>query len=50
MIQGWEGILGDSGVFIGLEDFGLSGPADAVAEKLGMTLPAAMEKIGQAGW
>ncbi len=50
VIQGWEGILGDSGVFIGLDDFGLSGPADAVAEKLGMTLPAVMEKISRAGW
>ena len=50
VIQGWEGVLGDSGVFAGLDDYGASGPADAVAEKLGMTVPAIMEKLNQAGW
>ena len=50
IVQGWEGVLGDSGIFAGLDDFGLSGPADAVAEKLGMTVPAIMAKIEKAGW
>ena len=50
VIQGWEGVLGDSGVFIGLDRFGFSGKADMVAEKMGMCVPAIMEKIAQAGW
>ncbi len=50
VIQGWEGILGDSGVFIGMDDFGHSGKPAMVAEKLGFTVPAVLEKIGQAGW
>ncbi len=37
-------------IVAGLDDFGLSGPADAVAEKLGMTVPAIMAKIEKAGW
>ncbi|MCC8181218.1 MAG: transketolase, partial [Planctomycetes bacterium] len=50
VIQGWEGVVGDSGLFVGMDDFGLSGPAEQVAEKLGFTVPAVMEKIRQAGW
>lgn len=50
VIQGWEGVVGDSGIFVGLDGFGLSGKADAVAEKLGMSVSAVMEKIVAAGW
>ena len=50
VVQGWEGILGDSGVFVGVEDFGHSGKAADVAAKLGFTVPAIMEKIAAAGW
>ncbi|MCC8191410.1 MAG: transketolase, partial [Planctomycetes bacterium] len=50
VVQGWEGILGDSGIFVGLDDFGHSGKAAAVAEKLGFTVPAVMATINAAGW
>ncbi len=50
IVQGWEGVLGDNGIFVGLDDFGHSGPAGRVAEKVGFTVPAVMEKIAQAGW
>ncbi len=48
--QGWEGIVGDSGIFVGVTDFGLSGKAEAVAEKLGMTVPKIMERVNGEGW
>ena len=50
IVQGWEGILGDSGVFIGMDDFGCSGPAARLAEKYGFTVPAVLEKLSRAGW
>ncbi|MDR1535041.1 MAG: transketolase [Planctomycetota bacterium] len=50
IVQGWEGILGDSGIFIGLEDFGHSGKPAAVAEKLGFTTAAILERIDCSGW
>ncbi len=50
VVQGWEGVLGDSGIFIGMETYGLSGKAEMVAEKLGMSVPAVMAKIEDAGW
>ncbi len=50
IIQGWEGVLGDAGIFIGLDDFGYSGPAEKVAEKCGLTVPAVLEKVEAAGW
>ncbi len=50
VVQGWEGILGDSGMFIGMDDFGYSGKPAAVAEKLGFTVDAVMQKIAHAGW
>lgn len=50
VIQGWEGVVGDNGIFVGLDGFGLSGKADAVAEKLGMTVPTIMARIADAGW
>ncbi len=50
VIQGWEGVLGDAGIFVGLDCFGLSGKAEMVAEKLGFTVPAVLAKIEAAGW
>ncbi len=50
VVQGWEGILGDSGLFVGMDDFGHSGKPAMVAEKLGFTVPAVLEKIRKAGW
>lgn len=50
VIQGWEGILGDSGVFIGMDDFGHSGKPAMVAEKVGFTVSTILEKIAKAGW
>ncbi|MDR2390761.1 MAG: transketolase [Planctomycetota bacterium] len=50
VIQGWEGILGDTGVFVGLDDFGHSGKPAALSEKLGFSAAAVIEKIDQAGW
>ena len=50
VIQGWEGIVGDSGIFAGLHDFGKSGKAEMVAEALGMTVGKIMEKVNQEGW
>ena len=49
VIQGWEGVLGDSGLFIGVDDFGHSGPAEKVAELLGFTVPSVLERIERAG-
>ncbi|MDR1519477.1 MAG: transketolase [Planctomycetota bacterium] len=50
IVQGWEGILGDAGLFIGLDDFGHSGKPAELAEKLGFTVPAILAKIDSAGW
>ncbi|MCL2000257.1 MAG: transketolase [Planctomycetes bacterium] len=50
IIQGWEGVLGDSGVFIGMDDFGHSGKPAMLAEKFGFTVPAVLERLGKAGW
>ncbi len=50
IVQGWEGILGDSGIFVGLDDFGYSGPAEQVAKKCGMTVDNIIAKIEAAGW
>lgn len=50
IIQGWEGLLGDSGIFIGMDDFGVSGKANEVAAKLGFTPEAVLEKVEKAGW
>ncbi|MDR0361346.1 MAG: transketolase [Planctomycetota bacterium] len=48
--QGWEGTLGESGLFVGMDDFGYSGPAAKVAGKCGFAVPAILEKIAQAAW
>lgn len=47
--QGWEGIIGWDGVFVGMDDFGQSGPQQLLAKKFGFTVDAVMEKIQKAG-
>ena len=34
---GWERYLGNNGRFVGMSDYGLSGPADALYEHFGIT-------------
>ena len=48
VINGWEGILGDKGLFIGMNDFGVSGPAAAVAEHFGFTVDKILDKLAEA--
>ncbi len=50
IIQGWEGILGPEGLFVGLDDFGASGPMAVLAEQFGLTPPAVVDRIEKAGW
>lgn len=38
--QGWEKLLGDNGVFIGMKSFGASAPAEVLYEKFGITTAA----------
>ncbi|MBN1555443.1 MAG: transketolase, partial [Phycisphaerae bacterium] len=47
--QGWGRILGRTGLFIGREDFGTSGPYKVLAEKFGFTPDAVLERIHAAG-
>ncbi|MCX7934995.1 MAG: transketolase, partial [Planctomycetota bacterium] len=48
--QGWEGILGEEGVFIGVEDFGASGPYQSLAEKYGLTPDKIIDRLAEAGF
>ncbi|WP_035370985.1 transketolase-like TK C-terminal-containing protein, partial [Acetobacter papayae] len=49
---GWERWLGADGIFIGMDDFGISAPANAVYERFGITAKAVcgrvMERLGVA--
>jgi transketolase len=38
--QGWEKLLGDDGIFIGMKSFGASAPAEVLYEKFGITTAA----------
>ncbi len=38
--QGWEKLLGEDGVFIGMKSFGASAPAEVLYEKFGITVEA----------
>ena len=49
IVQGWEGILGGEGLFIGKEDFGASAPAKVLTEKFGFTADAVLARIKGAG-
>jgi transketolase len=41
---GWRDIIGDTGAVIGIDRFGASAPGAEVAEKLGLTVQAVVEK------
>ncbi len=38
--QGWEKLLGENGIFIGMKSFGASAPAEVLYEKFGITTAA----------
>ena len=38
--MGWEKLLGEDGVFIGMKSFGASAPAEVLYEKFGITAAA----------
>ncbi|MFT8588894.1 transketolase-like TK C-terminal-containing protein [Acetobacter orientalis] len=42
---GWERWLGPEGVFVGMDDFGTSAPANALYERFGITAEAICEKV-----
>ncbi|GBR25106.1 transketolase [Acetobacter orleanensis NRIC 0473] len=42
---GWERWLGEEGVFVGMDDFGTSAPANALYERFGITVEAICEKV-----
>jgi transketolase len=42
---GWERYLGNNGRFIGMSDYGLSGPADALYEHFGITPNKVVEAV-----
>lgn len=42
---GWERWLGADGIFVGMDDFGISAPANAVYERFGITAGAICEKV-----
>jgi transketolase len=42
---GWAGIIGTSGLAIGIDRFGASAPADVLAEQLGFTPEAVAEEV-----
>jgi len=50
VVQGWEGILGDSGVFIGMDSFGVSGPYQDLARKFGFCADAVLDKLAEADY
>ncbi len=48
--QGWGRILGCDGLFVGMDDFGASGPCAVLAEAFGFTPEAVLARIQKAGW
>lgn len=48
VVDGWEGILGEKGIFIGMDSYGESGPAQKVAEHFGFTVDAVIDKLADA--
>ena len=48
--QGWGRILGHEGIFIGMNDFGASGPYKALVAKFGFEASSVLEKIRKAGF
>ncbi|HEY9595791.1 MAG TPA: transketolase, partial [Spirochaetia bacterium] len=45
--QGWEGILGDSGVFAGVREFGKTGTIKQLREAFGLTAQSICDQIGR---
>ncbi|RZI47742.1 transketolase [Rickettsiales endosymbiont of Peranema trichophorum] len=45
VIQCWEGIIGENGLFIGLESFGKSAPANSLFEHFGLTTDKIAAKV-----
>lgn len=43
--QGWESFIGEEGVFIGLDDFGLSAPAKDLYQHFGLTSARIVEEV-----
>ncbi|GHS94907.1 transketolase [Planctomycetales bacterium] len=50
VIDGWEGILDDNGLFIGMNSFGLSGKPEVVAKHFGFTVDSVLDKLAEAGF
>ena len=48
--QGWEGFLGELGIFVGMDGFGASGKSSDLARHFGFTREAVMERIKAAGY
>ncbi|WP_181706655.1 transketolase [Chthonobacter rhizosphaerae] len=42
--QGWDALIGQDGIFVGMSGFGLSGPAEQVYAHFGITAEAVAEK------
>jgi transketolase len=42
--MGWSKYIGDNGVFIGMESFGASGPADQLYKHFGITSEAVVKQ------
>jgi transketolase len=42
---GWERMVGDDGLILGIDDFGASAPDTVIAEKLGFTGPAVAARV-----
>lgn len=42
---GWEAIVGDDGLSIGIDRFGASAPAEVLAEKFGLTAPQVTDRV-----
>ncbi len=48
--QGWEGILGWEGLFVGMDDFGKSGPYKELEKQFGFTAEAVCDRIAREDW
>ena len=46
--QGWDSLIGSSGIFIGMESFGASAPADSLFKHFGITPKAIVEAAKEA--
>jgi len=44
VVDGWEGIVGDSGAFVGMTGFGASAPAERLFTEFGITVQAIANK------